>query len=316
MKADRPHVSVILPVYNGGLFVSDAIESIISQSYQSWELVIIDDGSSDNSLAICQEYAKGDGRIIVLRNVTNTGLSRTMNRLVACAKGDYIAIQEQDDISLPNRLELEVNTLDSHPDIALVSGVAEWLDDSGHTINFFPGLLHKGGAYPRDKNDMVKYLYVEQCKIVNAACMFRKSVLNRFNGKPFDDNARMSIDWQFFLHLAHDFRVFGLSNVLVRMRRGNSHNSLTKKKDLQFREALRCINLIYYCYRDDKASPINYRLYRKALAAEMTIEGRFYGGLKGVYRLLTALTYAPRYRQAWMSLLELFWRGIKKGLPR
>jgi hypothetical protein len=109
---------------------------------------------------------------------------------------------------------------------------------------------------------MLRYLYTEQCKVVNAACMFRRSLLAEIPG-PFDEDARQSIDWQFFLHVAHKTSIFGLEKVLVRMRRGKHHRSVTKNRELRFREARRCIQHIYRCYRGVSTSPDNYRLYRE-----------------------------------------------------
>jgi hypothetical protein len=139
---------------------------------------------------------------------------------------------------------------------------------------------------------MVRYLYVEQCKVVNAACMIRRSVLDRVTG-PFDPEACMSIDWQFFLHAAHFTKFWGIPEVLVYMRRDQDHHHLSSNKELQFREARRCIRLVYEKYRNDPASPINRDLYRKAMSTEMVLESKYYGRLRGLGLLGKALAYGP-----------------------
>src|SRR5437879_1007015 len=315
MAHSIPMVSVVLPVYDGGALVSLAIRSIQLQDFTDWELIVVDDGSQDESLDICRKLARADARIHVFSNETNRGLAETMNRLVSLARGKYIAVQEQDDLSEPWRLGLEVQALQQRPEVALVSGVAAWINDEGKVFKHFPGLLHRGDQYPQERSAMVSFLYTEQCKVVNAACMFRRSAVEEIHG-PFDAEARMSIDWQFFVHLAHRHRIFGIPRVLVRMRRGSRHQSLTRKKELQFQEARRCIRLLYERYSKHGSSPINHLLYRKAMATELILEGRFYGRMKGFILLLQAIVSQPTKRETWTSLFELCRRVAKRILRK
>jgi hypothetical protein len=247
----------------------------------------------------------------VIRNDRNLGLAATMNRLVSTACGEYIAVQEQDDCSSPGRLAMEVAVLDADPSVGIVSGIAEWVDDDGRVFTCFPGLLVRGRQYPQSPREMVAYLYTEQCKVVNAGCMFRASVAD--GPEPFDSRARISIDWQFFLNAAHRWRFHGLHQTVVRMRRGQSQH-LTSNKRLQFTEARRCIRLIYQQYRARTDSPVNYWLYRRAMAAELTVEGRYWGGLRALALLSGALLYDPRYRPAWAAWAEMNRRGVRKAL--
>jgi len=287
------------------------VRSIQSQSYRDWELIVCDDGSRDNSLDAAHQLAATDSRIQVIRNDRNLGLAATMNRLVSAARGEYIAVQEQDDCSLPDRLAMEVAVLDADPSVGIVSGIADWIDDDGRIFNRFPGLLVRGEQYPQTPREMVAYLYTEQCKVVNAGCMFRASVAD--GPEPFDSSARISIDWQFFLHAAHGWRFHGLPHTVVRMRRGQFQH-LSSNKRLQFAEARRCISLIYRRYRGRADSPVNYRLYRQAMAAELTVEGRYWGGLRGLALLSSAILYSPQHRPAWAAWVEMQRRGVRKAL--
>ena len=305
-------ISAVLPVFNGERWVLDAIRSIQQQSFTDWELIIIDDGSADRSLEVCQACAAQDQRIRVYANGINLGLAKTMNKLVKLAQGQYIAVQEQDDISMPDRFAREVALLDSHPEVGLVSGVAAWLDDAGHIFTYFPGRLHRGEPYPENQSDMVTYLYTEQCKVVNAACMFRRQILTDIAG-PFDEQARLSIDWQFFIHVAHKYMIAGISDVLVKMKRGQGHGHLTARKEVQFSEARRCINLVYDKYKNDADSPINYQLYRKAMATELILEGRFWGRFRGLSKLIQATFYDPLTPKIWVSIGELILRAKKQS---
>jgi glycosyltransferase involved in cell wall biosynthesis len=304
---------VVLPVYNGAAFVEQAVRSIVEQTLDDWELIIVDDGSGDDSLQTCETLAKADSRLRVFANAHNLGLARTMNRLVSLARGELIAVQEQDDISEPRRLALEAAELTARPEVGLVSGLAAWIDDHGNIFNYFPGLLQRGRQYPQNRAEMVRLLFTEQCKVVNAACMFRRRLLDEIPG-PFDPGARLSIDWQFFLRVAHRHQILGLPEVLVRMRRGAGHHSLTRNREVRFHEARRCIRLLYKLYAKEKSSPINYWLYRKAMATELMIEGRSYSRIKGLLRLLEAAIYQPTKAEVWTSLWELGGRAFHRAL--
>jgi len=105
-----PKISVILPVYNGEDYLAEAINSILAQTFTDFELIIIDDGSSDDSLSIIQQYQKEDVRIKILSR-ENRGLVYTLNELINLAKGFWVARMDQDDISLPNRIERQLQWL-------------------------------------------------------------------------------------------------------------------------------------------------------------------------------------------------------------
>jgi glycosyltransferase involved in cell wall biosynthesis len=312
MNTPAPLVSVVLPVWNGAAFVEQAVRSILQQSFDDWELVMVDDGSRDDSRQICENLARAQPRLRVYANDQNLGLARTMNRLVALSRGKYIAVQEQDDFSEPGRLALEVAALEAQPQVGLVSGVAAWLDNEGKVFNHFPGLLHRGGQYPQDLAEMVRFLYTEQCKVANAACMFRRALADQIPG-PFDSEARMSIDWQFFLHAAHLQRIYGIPQVLVRMRRGARHRSLTGEKDLQFREGRRCIQKIHLQYRDRRDSPVK-RSYHQAMATQLVLEARARGGLRGLALLGLAFLHCPPHAGARQTLREFGQSARRKGV--
>ena len=122
----KPLVSVVLPVYNGQLFLKEAINSILTQSYTNLELIIIDDGSKDKSTLVVKSYS--DKRLRFFKNRINRGLPRTLNRGLKLAKGKYIARMDQDDISMPERLVTQVNFLESHPQVGLVGSAIKFLD--------------------------------------------------------------------------------------------------------------------------------------------------------------------------------------------
>jgi len=113
----EPLLSVVMAVYNSEKYLSTSIKSVLSQTYPHFELIIVNDGSIDGSESIAREYIAKDKRIVYLKNEVNAGQSATRNRAIKCAKGDYIAIVDSDDICIPSRFEKQVNFLNKNKNI-------------------------------------------------------------------------------------------------------------------------------------------------------------------------------------------------------
>jgi len=126
-----PKVSVIMGVYNGAHRVERAVESIIRQTFDDFEFIICDDGSSDGTDVVLEKLSFQDNRIIILKNGKNLGLAQTLNNCLAVAKGEYIARMDDDDISHPTRFEEQVSFLDSHPEYAVVGTSCNLYDENG-----------------------------------------------------------------------------------------------------------------------------------------------------------------------------------------
>ena len=129
----RP-ISVVMPVYNSELYLTDAIESILNQSYTDFEFIIINDGSTDKSLEIIQHYCKKDGRIRMFTQ-PNRGLVAALNRGIKLAKGEYIARMDSDDISLPQRFEKQIEYMKNHPKCEVLGTQAELMDSEGNILD-------------------------------------------------------------------------------------------------------------------------------------------------------------------------------------
>lgn len=111
-KQNTPLVSVIMPVYNAARFLEAAISSVLSQTMEDWELLAIDDGSSDNSCQIAEAFAQKDPRIRFLPNPRNMGVSATRNRGIEAARGTYIAFLDSDDVWHPEKLQVQLETME------------------------------------------------------------------------------------------------------------------------------------------------------------------------------------------------------------
>jgi len=124
-----PKVSVLMPAYNAELYIDQAIQSILDQTFEDFECIIIDDCSTDRTWEIIQRYADQDDRIIAIRNEHNLKICKTLNKWIALARGQYIARMDADDISLPQRFQLQVDYLDAHDEVGIVWGSMQMFND-------------------------------------------------------------------------------------------------------------------------------------------------------------------------------------------
>lgn len=127
-------VSVVMAVYNAEEYLCEAVESILNQTEKLFEFIIIDDGSTDGSLEILEEYALNDDRIVLLKNLINLGLPSSLNRGINLAKGEYIARQDADDRSAKNRLETQLLYALNHQDVDMIGSNALIIDMLGDVV--------------------------------------------------------------------------------------------------------------------------------------------------------------------------------------
>ncbi|MGD9977750.1 MAG: glycosyltransferase family 2 protein [Bacteroidales bacterium] len=141
MAYSNPLISVITPTYNHEKFIADCIESVLGQSFQNWEMIIVDDGSTDSTAQIVARYSQEDPRIHLISQ-SNTGIFRlaeTYNKALRMAKGKYIAILEGDDYWLPHKLDIQFNTMETNANAVLCwSRAASRLNHENHTYQVHP----------------------------------------------------------------------------------------------------------------------------------------------------------------------------------
>jgi glycosyltransferase involved in cell wall biosynthesis len=130
----QPLISVIMPVYNTEKYLHAAVESILGQTLADFELIAIDDGSTDGTAVILESFRQNDKRVIVQRHLQNQGLPAALNTGLALARGRYIARMDADDISLPERFEKQVAYLETHPGIDIIGSAVQLIDERGRTI--------------------------------------------------------------------------------------------------------------------------------------------------------------------------------------
>ncbi|MFM6456289.1 MAG: glycosyltransferase family 2 protein, partial [Planktothrix sp.] len=123
MLSSSPQVSVIIPVYNGERYISQAIDSVLSQTDSNYEIIIVDDGSTDNTHQIIQHYIEKCQDLDLIRYIfqSNQGVAAARNQGIQIAKGEFIALLDQDDVFLPEKLAHQVAYFQTHPDVAIVN---------------------------------------------------------------------------------------------------------------------------------------------------------------------------------------------------
>ncbi len=163
------NVSVLMPAWNAERTISESIDSILAQTYRHFELIVIDDDSSDSTWKLLQNYLGLDNRIRLYRNETNLGIAASRNRALSLATGRYIAWQDADDISYPNRLNLQFNALENDSQIGIIGASIEFFDDRG---------IQSTRKYEQNDNDIRSHIF-RYSPVAQPVAMIRKECFDR-----------------------------------------------------------------------------------------------------------------------------------------
>jgi len=232
-----PKISVIMPLYNAEQFVYKAIESILQQSYKDFELLIIDDCSTDDSLDIVSRIR--DSRIKIVRNEKNKGISFSRNRGLALANGEYIALMDDDDITVPFRFDTQVNYLDVNRDIDVVGGRYCIIDENDQLIRTCREPLNNP-LYIRA--DMMLY-----DSVANGSAMFRTDFIKR-NGIKYHDGWLGMEDYHFWIQCSVLGRITNLSDVLLYWRNSGNNETIRRQKSQSKQRAEKFADLHKYAF--------------------------------------------------------------------
>lgn len=205
---DKPFVSVIMTAYNESPdHITDAINSILCQTYTDLELIILDDSTNEDTIRAIDAF-NNDHRVSILRSNERLGLTRSLNRGLESSQGKYIAKMDGDDISLPERLEKEVEHLESHPDTAIVGGQINIIDEYGN--------ITSSRKYP--SGGLTLYLY--SCfrnPLAHPTVLMRRDIVD--NGYRYDSSLKMSEDLDLWLRLINNgYKIRNLPDTLVNYR--------------------------------------------------------------------------------------------------
>lgn len=222
--------SVIMPVYNREQFLKESIESILNQTFRDFEFIIVDDGSTDRSFEIFEEYAKKDKRIKLLHNLNKKGIVGALTTAINVAQGEYIVRMDSDDISLPERIEKQIAFMDRHLEIGAC----------GTWVRLFDG---SDGVWelPIDP-DVIKSTMLFCGAIANPSAIIRRKIFSDL-GFCYDDSFVVAEDYDFWTRLAECTKLSNIPEVLFLYRihnlnTGAVHNSEHRESPLRIYERL------------------------------------------------------------------------------
>lgn len=216
---NSPTVSVLMPVYNAGSFLQSAIDSILFQSFNDFEFIIINDGSSDESEMIIQSY--DDPRIRYIKNESNLRLIRTLNKGLAMATGEFIARMDADDIAEPDRLEKQISFMKDNPNIGVCGS---WFQSFG--------LAENPVKYPTD-DFSIRYTSLYQCPFCHPTVILRTNVIRK-NQLEYSMDFPHAEDYEFWLRTS---RVTQMANVPHYLLKYRQHESSISKVESQTQDS-------------------------------------------------------------------------------
>jgi len=268
IEKNSPLVSVIVPCYNHEKYVTETIESIVNQTYKNIELIVIDDGSKDNSPKILAELSKKYNFNLIVRE--NKGLSATLNEGIKFSKGQYVCLCASDDILVLNKLEIQVNFMEDNPQYAIVYG---------KKINFYQnGLKRKLNNKNFRSGNIFNDLFLQKFSIPAVSIMYKKTIFEEIGGfdthlavEDFDMALKIAkkyqigyIDEYFYYYRVHDSNTINDTDKM----KYNVEKTLEKwKNDGNYQNAVLQNSLLYFKYyaslhkiKSLKELPVSFKL--------------------------------------------------------
>lgn len=223
----KTKVSIILPTFNGSKTIARSISSVINQSTKEWELIIIDDGSTDTTSEIAYEYTQKDSRIKLYKNETNLGIQKTLNRGLALSSGKFVARIDDDDLWVDeNKLFHQIKILDENPDIVLVGSGVIVVDPSGE---------EKFRYLPPQFDDQIRAKILQQNQFTHSCVMFRNNLAQAIGGYSESESTKHVEDYDLWLRIGIFGKFFNIPEYFVQYQDGPSNIS-SRNKIEQFRK--------------------------------------------------------------------------------
>lgn len=200
-------ISILMGIYNCEETLDEAIGSLLKQSYKGWKLILVDDGSEDNTYQIASKYADKYENIYLYRNNTNMGLNYTLNHCLKYADTEYVARMDGDDISLPNRLQKQIDFLDHNKEYAIVSSQMYAFDENGIW-----------GIYKRPEIP-TKMDFLKGSPFCHAACVMRTNAIKAVNGYSVEKKLLRVEDYHLWIKMySEGYRGYNIQEPLYEMR--------------------------------------------------------------------------------------------------
>lgn len=278
--AAAPRVSMLMTIYNAEPYLRAAIDSIMVQTFPDWELIAVENGSTDKSMTVLKDYS--DPRVRVFPLEKNIGRTPALRFAFDRARGDYIAVLDADDISSPDRLARQVEFLDRHPDVALVGSWAQHIDEHGKVFDVFE---------PPPNQEQLQDCLGWTNPIIHSSAMYRRQLAQEVGGYP--ENIVWAQDLGLILALAQRAKIAMIADYLCQVRMLTT--SMTRSRKYQILVAAEALLLFRRAADTLRLSAKARRLNRRAMAiAEIKLgiatlrSDSFWAGLKMVLHGLIA----------------------------
>jgi glycosyltransferase involved in cell wall biosynthesis len=230
-----PRVSVIIPSYNHEKYVAEAIQSVLDQSYQDFEIVITDDGSNDNTVDVIKQFT--DSRIKLFVFDKNLGASIATNHCIKNSTGEFVALLNSDDVWLPNKLEKQVQFLDKHPDIGAVFSYSEFIDENSQLFikeHFYTTIFQQPN---RTRFEWLNYFFYRGNCLCHPSILIRKECYDTVG--LYDPRYAQLPDFDFWIRLCQKYEIHIIVEKLIRFRlRDNEANASGQRPETLARHSV------------------------------------------------------------------------------
>ncbi|MEM9553866.1 MAG: glycosyltransferase family A protein [Acidobacteriota bacterium] len=301
----RPRISVVMATHRRPSALERALTALAAQQLDdpaALEILVVDDASGDETPAVLERWAAREPLLRWWSLERNVGAAAARNRALDEARGRYVAIADDDDVSLAQRLGRQAALLDARPEVGLVAAPVRWVDVDGTELAVFPGILARG-ELPASPEAVFRVLYLDGNKLPNPALMWRAAL-----GARYPEDLRTGEDWLLVLELlARGVGVAALDEPLVRMQRGAEHESLMRDKASAFRDQREVLARIRAL-----DPPAARGLHRRARSRQLAREARWWTGWRGLVLALRAALAAPDDAYVRQALLWLVGRIPRK----
>jgi len=305
-----PLVSVVMLSYNHEEFVSEAIESVLGQDFDDFELIIVDDASTDSSRKIIQAYAAEDSRIRVILHEANCGIARTANEGIAEAKGKFLAIIASDDVWMKDKLSKQLAVLESDEDL-IVHAEGEIIDEESYPVGSSWTELHKRSVLK--SGDIFLDLVIGGEAIFGSTVLYKRANQGSIL---FDERLVYVNDWKFYLDLAAKYEFYHIDEPLAHYRIHPDNTWGATGPDAQ---KWRLVNEDIILLREYIVRQYPHRLSAEAKAIELEKVGSLYFALgqnrKALMSFFRAFIYSPA-RKSNLHYPRYFFRLTRNVLAR
>ncbi|MBP7055329.1 MAG: glycosyltransferase [Candidatus Omnitrophica bacterium] len=202
-----PETSVIMSVFNTEAYLAQAIDSVLNQTYRDFEFIIVNDGSTDHTLNMLEEYKKKDDRIVLMDNRKNIGVAKSLNIALNACRGKYVARMDPDDISLPGRLLAQITYMNANPDVGLLGSCVKSIDEKGRVTGAW--------AYPCDDLS-IKWRLLFSNAFAHPSVVYKRGIVLGFGG--YNEYIGSGIDFDLWVRMSASTRMHGLKEFLVLWR--------------------------------------------------------------------------------------------------